>query len=252
MARWPTSILIADSHGLCRSGLCATLIGALNAPVLFEVDCFVAVVDALQRDRDFGLLAIDIDLPGLERSGGISALRADYPDLKVVALAARADRNLVLEALKAGVHGFVPKDLSTAELSHAFRTVLSGHLYVPSMMSDRPVAHPPPVLRRDGVDEHPVLTGRQLEVVRLIAQGKSNKEIARLLSIAEGTVKVHVAAAFRLLQVHNRVSAAAAVRAMGSPPKELPLLAEGQEREAGALVVEALARPVLFEPRAVQ
>ena len=94
-------------------------------------------------------------------------------------------------------------------MSRAFEAILSGHIYVPPLVSD--------VTVKTGVGGgHPVssaaLTDRQFEVLKLVAAGRSNKEIARSLFIAEGTVKVHITAAFRALGVHNRVSAAAALQ----------------------------------------
>jgi len=110
----------------------------------------------------------------------------------------------------AGMVGCVPKDLSAAALAGAIATILDGHSYHPPGGS-APADQAPPASDVTRFADHE-LTERQSEVLRLLAMGRSNREIARLLNIAEGTVKVHVNAAFRVLGVHNRVSAAAAIR----------------------------------------
>lgn len=128
----------------------------------------------------------------------------------LVVVASTRDRDLVLQALGAGVHGYVPMDLSAEEMLGAFKSVLSGQIYVPKLMSEvcaKQLAVAP------GSGSHDLsFTDRQSQVLALMTAGRSNKEIARTLHIAEGTVKVHITAAFRVLGVHNRVSAAAAIR----------------------------------------
>ena len=95
-------------------------------------------------------------------------------------------------------------------MSRAFESILAGHIYVPPLVSD--VTVKPSVSSVVTPSSSAALTDRQFEVLKLVAAGRSNKEIARSLFIAEGTVKVHITAAFRALGVHNRVSAAAALR----------------------------------------
>lgn len=159
-----------------------------------------------------GLVTIDLGLPGLQKSAGLRDLRVRYPDVRVVVVAASRDRDVVLDALGAGVHGYIPKDVSVQETAEALRNVIAGHMYVPSFVSDL-TARKEAAADASSPANDAALTSRQFEVLNLLAAGRSNKEIARLLSIAEGTVKVHIAAAFRMLGVHNRVSAAAAMQA---------------------------------------
>jgi DNA-binding NarL/FixJ family response regulator len=152
------------------------------------------------------LLVIDSDLPGMNEIQGIARLRASYADLKIIVSAENPDRALVLEALAVGIHGVISKQMSAEAMEDAFRQVLAGHVFVPDEMAQMPTASVTPeqgtvALGGEG------LTARQRDVVRLVRQGMTNKEIARELNIAESTVKVHVAAAFRHLGVHNRVGA---------------------------------------------
>jgi DNA-binding NarL/FixJ family response regulator len=180
----------------------------LGIAIVREAGSFAETLTAIARDPDIGMVAVDLGLPGMRSGEGLRQLRMEHPALLVTVVAATGDRDIVLDALCAGVHGYIPKDLPAGEMLDAFRSVLSGHIYVPSHVSDvsaKRVVHVPP----RAVPHDPGLTERQHEVLQLLAIGKSNKEIARILRIAEGTVKVHITAAFRMLGVHNRVSAAA-------------------------------------------
>lgn len=117
----------------------------------------------------------------------------------------------VFTLLGCGVHGIIPKTLAAADVHKAFDLVASGLIYVPADICDTSVAAIPDrrARRATGADR---LSVRQVEVLRLAAKGSSNKEIARHLSIAEATVKVHLGAAFRNMGVNNRARAVAAFR----------------------------------------
>ena len=210
MTQAPKQILIADSHSLCRAGLAAMFERDLEIAAVDEVGDFPAMLARLAEAPRIEMLTLDLNLAGMRGTTDLRRLRTEYPRLLVVVVAATRDRELVLDALGAGVHGYVPKDLPADEMLSAFSAVLSGQIYVPALVSDisgMRRAEPQPVPREHSA----VLTARQYEVLCLLASGQSNKEIARALRIAEGTVKVHVTAAFRILGVHNRVGAAAAL-----------------------------------------
>jgi DNA-binding NarL/FixJ family response regulator len=200
----------ADQRPLCRAGLANLLKHSLGISEVIQASDFTHSLAALGRSSNLSLITVGPDLPGMRGVAGLRQLRTDYPALRVVVVAESRDRELVLEALCAGVHGYILKDTHPDEMVRAFEMVLAGRIYVPSLISD---IHP---RRSVAVDAAPVgeasLTERQTEVLQLIAAGRSNKEIARTLEIAEGTVKVHITAAFRALGVHNRVSAAAALQ----------------------------------------
>jgi DNA-binding NarL/FixJ family response regulator len=152
----------------------------------------------------------------------------------VAVVSASKRRNDILLALEAGAHGYIPKGLGPVELASAIRAVRSGSIYVPASIADlqeeeskpqdlrlRPAGPQPAAddkpqrlpLRSSSVEpdtDETHLTRRQRDVLELIVQGMSNKEIARALKLGEGTVKVHVAALFRVLGVTSRSAAAAA------------------------------------------
>ena len=204
-------VVVADHHPLCRAGLADLLTHRLGIRDVVQASDFPHTLAAAARSSDVGMITVSFDLPELRGVTGLRRLRTDYPSLRVVVVGESRERDIVLDALCAGVHGYILKDTPPEEMVRAFEMIIAGHVYVPSLVSDiharrSVVTHMPPAGAA-------ALTERQIEVLQLIAAGRSNKEIARSLEIAEGTVKVHITAAFRALGVHNRVSAAAAMQA---------------------------------------
>jgi DNA-binding NarL/FixJ family response regulator len=182
-----------------------------------EASDLAGLQTVMGRNPGVQMVVVDVDLPGLQRDVGLRRLRTQYPSALLVVVAISRARDLVIDCLRAGVHGYVLKDLAGEEMMRAFEAIMSGHIYVPPFVSDvstRRVAAAA-IIHAPG---NAVLTDRQMEVLNLVASGRSNKEIARSLQIAEGTVKVHIAAACRALGVHNRVSAAVVMQ--GRPRNE--------------------------------
>lgn len=213
-------ILVADNHPLCREGLSNLLLATLGVGTIHQAPDFAATMTALASHPAIGLVSVDLDLPGMRREAGLHELRVRFPRARIVAVTATADRRSALETLASGVHGCIPKDLPVGEIAEAFRMVVSGQIYVSATVSEV-VTAASRVAVKEAAAQGGQLTDRQIEVLGLMAAGRSNKEIARQLCIAEGTVKVHIAAAFRLLKVHNRVSAVAAMRMLAPRQPEV-------------------------------
>ena len=154
-----------------------------------------------------GLAVIQYDLPGMKRTKGLHRLCEAWPTVPILVTGDGCDRDTALEVLSAGSHGFVPKNGSPGELEHALRATAGGQVFVSPMSADKSA----PARTQSRESHESELTARQKEVLNLLAAGKSNKQIALSLGIAEGTVKVHVNAAFRALGVHNRVNATTAL-----------------------------------------
>lgn len=213
--------MVADSHPLYRAGLTATLQSRLAVTDICEASDYCGVLNGLSRTSSIGLLAVDLGLPGMHELEGLRNLRVHTPAMKVIVIGWPEDRRSILDALAAGAHGYLPKQVSAAEIAAGFRAVIDGQIYVPPGVADlRPGArHASP----DSSDHRSLLTQRQREVLSLLTTGKSNKEIARALAITESTVKVHVTAAFRMLGVHSRMAAAEALR-RSPPPDPQPSL----------------------------
>ena len=203
-------IIVADHQPLCRAGLSALLAERLTIGELVQASDFPHTLAAIARSPVTTMVTVNMKLPGMNGVAGLRKLRADHPSLLLVVVAESRERELVLDALCAGVHGYILKDTPVDEMTRAFESILSGHIYVPPLVSDVTTKSAASTVVTPSSSA--ALTDRQFEVLKLVAAGRSNKEIARSLFIAEGTVKVHITAAFRALGVHNRVSAAAALQ----------------------------------------
>ena len=204
--------LLADDHPLMRAGA---------REVLSQLEAGVEIIDAhdypslfvqasLHADLDLAL--VDLNMPGFAGMQGITQLRIRFPDLPLVVLSASESTQDMRCALKAGALGFIPKATSAAEMLAALRQVLAGNLYVPAALNDRHSIRDGHAGEDFSEARQRELTARQLEVARLLAQGCANKVIAGMLAMSEGTVKVHVGAIFRALDVSNRTEAVLAIQ----------------------------------------
>ena len=166
---------------------------------------------ALGEHAEVALAVVSWDTLGAERLEHLRLMRTCFPEIIILVTAANVCRRDVFDALEAGVNGFVTKASGVQGVEAALDVVLGGNLFVPPIADT--VAEPPSSLRYSaparsgGVIQS--LSPRQREVLELVVQGKSNKEIARSLKLGEGTVKVHMSALFRALQVNTRSAAAA-------------------------------------------
>ena len=202
-------LIVVDDHELVREAVqhvLARLEAATTVVTAPSCDTGFALADA---HPDADLVLLDLNLPGLSGIAALRAWRTRYPALPVVVVSANQDRQTVLAALSSGAAGFVPKSATNDVLLAAVRMVLAGGKYFPP---EAIAAGSPPGGRRPPI---PLLTPRQLDVLRLLAQGKSNKVICRELGISERTVKVHLTDMFRVLGVQTRTQAALAAARLG-------------------------------------
>jgi DNA-binding NarL/FixJ family response regulator len=212
--------LLIDDHALIREamrGVLRDLRG--DADVLEAADSRQAMALVDQHD-DLLLILLDLQLPDRNGLEVLAELRERYPAIAVVMLSAFNDRDTVIKALDAGAMGFIPKTDSREVLLGALRLILAGGVYIPPQAlghglpgAARPV--PPAATARRPTPAELGLTQRQVEVLALMMQGKSNKLICRALDLAEPTVKNHVSAILKALEVSNRTEAVLAVAALG-------------------------------------
>jgi DNA-binding NarL/FixJ family response regulator len=203
-------ILIADDHGLYRKGLRSTLHAELADLEICEANCLDLALVAIEADQHFDLVLIDLYMPGILSFESLREARACYPKIRFLAISASEAKGDVLGCLDAGLHGFVSKLQPDHEIVAAVEHVLRGAIYVPPWLTQAGVfeaeffgSRP----RRKAQDSLPKLTPRQKDVLPLLAKGMSNKEIARVLKIAEATTKIHAAALSRALGARNRTEA---------------------------------------------
>jgi DNA-binding NarL/FixJ family response regulator len=200
-------ILIVDDHSVVRHGI-AALLGDLARTVIEAADHAGGLAQcALHPDID--IILLDLFIPG----GGPAAIR-DYrallPKVPVVILSSSENASDVRETLASGARGYIPKSTRPETMRAAIELVRSGAVYVPPLVLDDLAAAPD-----GGTARSQLLTPRQFEVLERIADGQSNKAIGIQLGMADKTVKAHVSAIFRALNVVNRTQAANAARTLG-------------------------------------
>lgn len=213
-------VLIIDDHVLIREALRGVLQELDNSVDLLEAGSYRQGIDLVGRHRDLALILLDLRLPDRDGFDVLAELRAEHPAIAVVMLSAFNDRENVVKALDAGAQGFIPKTASRDVLLGALRLVLAGGIYIPPEILSKapspaaPTSAPAANARRLSPAELG-LTERQMDVLALMMQGKSNKLICRALDLAEPTVKNHVSAILKALDVSNRTEAVLAVAALG-------------------------------------
>jgi DNA-binding NarL/FixJ family response regulator len=206
--------LIADDDEFFRMALATILTSKLKFAEVVQAASLDEGVEKLSARDDISLALFDLAMPGMESPANLRAVRDCFETLRVAVVSSSKNRQDILSALEAGVHGYVPKGLGVADLAHALQLIVDGVIYVPPSIADLP-AQGAPTPSREAPPPTPrsalaTLTPRQRGVLELLVQGKSNKAIARDLDLGEGTVKVHMAALFRSLGVRTRTAAAVA------------------------------------------
>jgi len=210
-------ILVVDDHMLIREALRGVLQELKpEAGVIDASSCHEALQLAQANAGELDLVLFDLGLPDGDGFDTLGELRDLYPAVAIVVLSAFKDRDSVTKALELGALGFIPKSASRAVMVSALQLVFAGGIYVPPEILQRPQEAPmsAPVSAPMSPSELG-LTERQIDVLALMMQGKSNKAVCRELDLAEATVKNHVTAILRALKVTNRTEAVLAVAAFG-------------------------------------
>ena len=184
----------------------AELVTAKNYSEIFSV---------IDRDKSFDLVLTDLAMPGAKWLDAIQRIHQTLPDTPIIILSAVFDKEIVQKTIEIGAAGYIPKTSSNAVIIGAVTLVLSGGVYIPpELLQDtnhnefdllKQVENMSPA--QDVAEKVKILSPRQIDVIRLISQGKSNKQIAYELGLTEGTVKLHVTAILKLLNVYNRTGA---------------------------------------------
>ena len=193
-------VLVVDDHQLVRAGLITLLRAADDIEVVGEAaDGQQAIEAARAVHPDVTLM--DLSMPVLDGVAATSQLLAEDPGMRVVALTSFSDRQRVTDVLAAGAVGYLLKDSRPDDLLAAVRAAAGGHAPLDPRVAGAllPSREPPPAEQ---------LSDREKQVLRLVAAGLANKQIARRLGIAESTVKVHTGNIFRRIGVTDRTSAA--------------------------------------------
>lgn len=206
-------VLLADDHVLFREGVGYVLAGLeLDKLDVLEVGNIAQAEQAIRRNPDIGLVLLDLSMPGMDGLTGLQVLRRLAPDIPVIVLTASEDARHVRRALQLGARGYITKASSSDAMLAGIRAVLAGEVHTsPSLVvagdERERLGRAGDVLRQ--------LTPRQIDVLAMLRQGKSNKEIGRELDLAEITVKMHVTAILKALEVQNRTQAAIVAEQLG-------------------------------------
>jgi DNA-binding NarL/FixJ family response regulator len=195
------TVLVADDHAVTRMGLVQLLRSSLKIKRFLEAETFADVIGHL-KDDDLALAIIDLRMPGMTGAKDLARLRRQRPDVLLVVVSGSESRDDILQALAAGAHGYIVKKQQTDQLIDRLLYILSGEIYVPPILAELPAEVAVQRVSKS-------LSSRQHQVLKGLVEGKSNKEIAKGLNVAEGTVKMHLAALYRVLGATNRAHAAA-------------------------------------------
>lgn len=224
----PIQLLVVDDHSLFRRGLTALLSQDGRFQVVAQAADVGEALRELQRHAP-DLILLDNHLPGVRGVDGIAALKSAAPQVRILMLTVSENEEDLAAALKAGADGYLLKTVESDQLCEAIVKVLAGDSVVsPEMMTKlvlalRATAAVIPAQPAASADDATpdtamaLLSARERDVLRLIAQGDSNKLIARTLDIAETTVKIHVQHILRKLQLSSRVQAALYAAGLASP-----------------------------------
>lgn len=205
----PTRLLIADDHSLLRQGVQQLLSDAFPDFAFAEADGLDGVIEVLGAEP-VDIILMDLGMPAMAGAESLRALREAYPAARIIVVTGIEERATILDCLAAGAHGYVLKSSPVEEIVRAVRMVLAGDMYVASALAslDGERAPPPRVAAASASSPNGgPFTTRQVQVLQLLAQGRSTKEIARMLELGPGTVKIHLAAIYRRLHARNRTEA---------------------------------------------
>ena len=203
-------ILIADDHPLFREAIHNVISDGFPGSDVMETADLDSALALTQEHDDLDLILLDLNMPGMHGLNGLINLRNESPTIPVVIVSAEQDKQIVLQAITYGAVGFITKSSPRLQMTEAIQQILNGNVYLPPdiirtqknpnqrRMNDAP-GFAPELLQ--------ALTRKQLLVLERMTKGESNKQIAYTLEIAETTVKAHVSAILRKLNVHNRVQA---------------------------------------------
>ncbi|PYF84197.1 LuxR family two component transcriptional regulator [Marinomonas alcarazii] len=199
------SLVIADDHPLFRSALSGALRAEIQGIVIVESFDLDSTLQCLSDLDDLDLLLLDLNMPGSGELYGLIRIRKDFPDVPVAVISGSEDSEMVAKVIDSGALGFISKTSEPATYVQAIHAILAGDIWLPDDLKQAVANQPKPDLSmQNKVAE---LTPQQYKVLCYLHEGLLNKQIAYELSISEATVKAHITAIFRKLEINNRTQA---------------------------------------------
>ncbi|MBE6451873.1 MAG: response regulator transcription factor [Alphaproteobacteria bacterium] len=216
-------ILIADDHELFLKGLELVLTDYNSDWQIVSAKSYTDIFTILKKENKFDLILTDLAMPGSRWLDAIQSIHDILPETPIIILSAVFDKEVVQKTIEIGAAGYIPKTSSNAVILSAINLVISGGVYIPAELLQDTNQNEFDVLKQvekvssaDNVAEKmKILSPRQIDVIKLISKGKSNKQIAYELGLTEGTVKLHVTAILKLLNVYNRTGAVVEATKLG-------------------------------------
>lgn len=211
-------VLIADDHPLFRAAVRQAVKKALPEADIAEAGGLEEAEAILVQDQDAGLLLLDLFLPDVNGFSGLLHIKRQMPYLPVIVISACDEPSVIARAIHFGASGYIPKTLSLDEISSAINAVVDGEIWIPGHVDVNSFAE-----EEDQGYDFSSLTPTQLKVLIMLKNGLLNKQIAYHMSISEATVKAHITAIFRKLNVRSRTQAALAAQALDLPQEQVQL-----------------------------
>ena len=211
------TFIVADDHPLFRDALSHAIGNCVAGAAIVEADSLDSLQKVVDANPDADLLLLDLNMPGVSGFSALAYIRNNHESLPTVIVSANDDPVVIRRSIQHGASGFIPKSSSITELEDGIKAVLEGEVWVPADVD----------LQDECLDDAEAgiaaalstLTPQQFKVLMMLGEGLLNKQIAFQLGVSEATIKAHVTAILRKMNVNNRTQAVLAVQQLriGSP-----------------------------------
>ena len=205
-----STFIVADDHPLFREALIHAIGNCVEEAAIIEADSLDTLQEVVQANPEADLLLLDLNMPGVSGFSALAYIRNNHASLPTVIVSAMDDPAVIRRSIQHGASGFIPKSSAIATLEEGIRAVLDGEVWIPDGID----------LQDDRLDSEEAgiaaalssLTPHQFRVLMMLGEGLLNKQIAYQLSVSEATIKAHVTAILRKMNVNNRTQAVLAVQ----------------------------------------
>ena len=216
-------ILVADDHELFLKGLELIIHDTYPEAEMFFAKDYQEEFQIIAQHQDLNLILTDLAMPGSKWLEAIQKIHEAAPETPIIILSAVFDKEIVQKTIELGAAGYIPKTSSNAVILSAINLVLSGGVYIPVELLNGTNKNEFDLLKqvenieqeKDVQEKVKILSPRQIDVLKLIADGKSNKQIAYELGLTEGKIKLYVTAILKILNVYNRTGAVVEAAKLG-------------------------------------
>lgn len=200
-----SSILVADDHPLYREALIGALAVHFDDTKFLEAESLPTLMEVLEQNQQISLLLLDLSMPGGECFNGLITVKEKYPKLPVAVVSASDSVDIVAQVMSLGAQGFIPKSTPTLEMAKAIKQISQGHQWVPQSMAEGLEQADKQLV--EIIYRFRELTPKQIRVLGYLRNGLMNKQIAHEMNVTEATIKAHISAILRKLEIRTRTQA---------------------------------------------